>query len=82
MAPEMIEQSRGYDYKSDIWSLGITAIEIAEGEAPYMSLTAAKIMITIMKSQPPQLNKNNWSDPFFEFVTKCLQKDPNNRPSA
>ena len=76
MAPEVVEQSSGYDESADIWSLGITAIEIAEGEAPYVGLTPVQIMLAILNKSPPELNKNNWSPEFCNFVTKCLQKTP------
>jgi serine/threonine-protein kinase OSR1/STK39 len=82
MAPEIIEQEHGYDFSVDIWSLGITAIEIAEGEAPYIGMTAMKIMLAIMKSAPPSLNRSNWSSEFNDFVDSCLQKDPSSRPTA
>ena len=54
MAPEVIEQS-GHDWSADIWSLGITAIELAEGEAPYQNLPSMKIMMNILKKEPSQL---------------------------
>jgi serine/threonine-protein kinase OSR1/STK39 len=82
MAPEVIEQTTGYDTSADIWSLGITAIEIAEGEAPYVGMTAMKIMLSIMNSSPPSLNADSWSAHFCDFVDHCLQKDPTKRPTA
>ena len=82
MAPEVVEQT-GHDWSADIWSLGITALEIAEGEVPYQGMTAMKIILSIMNSQPPTLNKHeNWEKTFREFVGMCLQKDPTKRATA
>ena len=85
MAPEVMEQFHGYDCKADIWSLGITAIELAQGKAPFEGLPPVKVMYLVMEQVPPQLTDTEtrkFSKIFKDLVSICLQKDPNKRPSA
>jgi serine/threonine protein kinase len=82
MAPEVLKES-AYDTKADIWSLGITAIEMATGEPPHANVHPMRAIFLIPAKPAPTLPQpENWSSEFNDFIAKCLIKDPAARPSA
>ena len=82
MSPEVIMQNK-YDYKCDIWSLGITSIEMAEGEPPFSKVKGYWVLKKIITHPPKGLkNKEKWSKEFNDFVEKCLIYEPEKRWSA
>jgi serine/threonine protein kinase len=82
MAPEVIMEE-DYNAKADIWSLGITLIELAEGLPPYAERSILAALQMIPRNEPPKLKEpSKWSSEFNDLISVCLQKDPKNRPSA
>lgn len=95
MAPEVMlrawkegrEQSDGYDYAVDIWSLGITALELAKGRPPFAEFAPSRVFSMVVQNPPPALDdetasRKKFSGNFKDFIAQCLQKDPQMRPSA
>eukprot|EP01104_Vermistella_antarctica_P011315 TRINITY_DN314_c7_g1_i1.p1 TRINITY_DN314_c7_g1~~TRINITY_DN314_c7_g1_i1.p1 ORF type:complete len:817 (+),score=277.80 TRINITY_DN314_c7_g1_i1:241-2451(+) len=82
MSPEVIDGSK-YDSQADIWSLGITAIEMADGVPPHFDEHIMRAMFQISSGDPPTLKTPaDWSDNFNDFLRQCLCKDPEQRPTA
>uniref|UniRef100_A0A182V124 Protein kinase domain-containing protein n=1 Tax=Anopheles merus TaxID=30066 RepID=A0A182V124_ANOME len=87
MAPELVLcetfRDNPYDFKVDIWSLGITLIEFAQMEPPNSEMSPMRVLLKIQKSEPPKLDQpSKWSKHFNDFLARALVKDPQQRPST
>mmetsp|Transcript_14901 Transcript_14901/g.28925 ORF Transcript_14901/g.28925 Transcript_14901/m.28925 type:complete len:321 (+) Transcript_14901:1701-2663(+) len=82
MAPEVMQEER-YDSKCDIWSLGITIIEMAQGKPPYSQIHPMRVVFVIPSKPPPTLDQPSlWSEEMNDFLSMCLVKDPHERSTA
>lgn len=81
-APETMQEGTGHDEMADIWSLGITAIELATSKAPYSNLKSLEVVQAVISGPPPTLDENEFSPCFKDFVKCCLQKNPQKRSTA
>ncbi|KAK2849521.1 hypothetical protein Q5P01_009355 [Channa striata] len=86
MAPEVIACDENpeatYDYRSDLWSLGITALEMAEGAPPLCDMHPMRALFLIPRNPPPKLKSKKWSKRFLSFVDNCLVKNHLHRPTT
>ncbi|XP_031094581.1 serine/threonine-protein kinase BLUS1 isoform X1 [Ipomoea triloba] len=85
MAPEVLQPGTGYDFKADIWSFGITALELAHGHAPFSKYPPMKVLLMTIQNAPPGLDYDRdkrFSKAFKEMVAMCLVKDQTKRPTA
>ncbi|XP_015178394.1 PREDICTED: neither inactivation nor afterpotential protein C isoform X2 [Polistes dominula] len=86
MAPEMVTSKTagsdsGYGSRADVWAVGITAIELADGRPPFQDMHPTRALFQIVRNPPPTLyRQSNWTQNFNDFISECLEKNPDNRP--
>ncbi|XP_026667369.1 neither inactivation nor afterpotential protein C isoform X6 [Ceratina calcarata] len=86
MAPEVVmskgsSSDVGYGNRADVWAVGITAIELADGNPPFQDMHPTRALFQIVRNPPPNLYRpSNWSQNFNDFIAECLEKNPENRP--
>ncbi|XP_076658179.1 STKc_myosinIII_N_like and MYSc_Myo21 domain-containing protein ninaC isoform X5 [Halictus rubicundus] len=86
MAPELAvskenSSSNGYGTRADVWAIGITAIELADGKPPFQDMHPTRALFQIVRNPPPNLYRpSNWTQNFNDFIAECLEKNPDNRP--
>lgn len=85
MAPEMIvgalDDTEVYGSRADVWALGITAIELGDGKAPFADIHPTRAIFQIVRNPPPTLYRPaNWTQQFNDFIAECLEKNHEHRP--
>ncbi|KAI8427544.1 hypothetical protein MSG28_002059 [Choristoneura fumiferana] len=81
MAPEVVISGDGYGNRADVWALGITTIEMADAKAPFQDMHPTRALFQIVRNPPPSVSRAcMWSNDFNDFVTECLEKNPEHRP--
>ncbi|XP_035717982.1 neither inactivation nor afterpotential protein C-like isoform X3 [Vespa mandarinia] len=86
MAPEVVTSKAGgsdsgYGSRVDVWAIGIMAIELADGRPPFQDMHPTRALFQIVRNPPPTLyRQSNWSQNFNDFISECLEKNPDNRP--
>ncbi|XP_076669129.1 STKc_myosinIII_N_like and MYSc_Myo21 domain-containing protein ninaC isoform X3 [Andrena cerasifolii] len=86
MAPEVAiskgnGSDSGYGNRADVWAIGITAIELADGKPPFQDMHPTRALFQIVRNPPPNLYRpSNWTQNFNDFIAECLEKNPENRP--
>ncbi|XP_046607249.1 neither inactivation nor afterpotential protein C isoform X1 [Neodiprion virginianus] len=85
MAPEVVTSKdtpeTGYGSRVDVWAIGITAIELADGKPPFQDMHPSRALFQIIRNPPPNLYRPaNWTQNFNDFIAECLEKNPDNRP--
>ena len=80
MAPEVFKD--GAVLKSDVWSLGMSMIEMADGRNPFVRMSSSEFIGGVLNKPPPSFSSSGWSDDLVDFVNRCLVKDVNERASV